>query len=209
MKEILDVIGIPKVVYHDHEGSWNSTQFIRLLNPHKIRQIVTSSPPPCAERTVQTLKQMIHTRLEGLDMTEETWIDMLKPVLKKYNATKHSTTGVSPYDVERKDNQIEVWLNIRNKATFARKHPLQVGESVRTYIKPHTFKKGCQPSWSKEVYRITFIRNSQYLINEVFRAEYITLSHRLMYDDCILHNRFQISLYSILYNIGDGRKLLY
>ena len=95
---------------------------------------------------------------------------MLNPVLKKYNATKHSTTGVSPNDAKRKDNHSEVWLNIRNKATFARKcPPLKVGDSVRTNIKPRTFKKGYQPSWSKEVYKITFIRNNQYLINDANR----------------------------------------
>jgi len=119
---------------------------------------------------VQTLKQMIHTRLEGLDMAEEKWIIMLQPVLKKYNATKHSTTGMSPNDAKRKDNHIEVWLNIRNKATFARKYtPLKVGDSVRTYIKPHTFKKGYQPSWSSRVYKTTFIKNHQHLINDTNR----------------------------------------
>ena len=75
-------------------------------------------------------------------MTKEKWTDMLKPVLKKYNATKHLTTGVSQNDAKMKDNHIGVWLNIRKKATFARKYtPLKVGDSVRTYIKPHTFKK--------------------------------------------------------------------
>ena len=61
-------------------------------------------------------------------------------------------------------------INIRNKATFARMcPPLKVGDSARTYNKPHTFKKGYQPSWSKEVYTITFIRNNQYLINDANR----------------------------------------
>ena len=103
-------------------------------------------------------------------MIEEKWVDMLKPVLKKYKATKPSTTGVSPNDAKREDNHIQIWLNIRNQATFARKYPpLKVGDSVRTYIKPHTFKTGYQPSWSKEVYTITFIRNNQYLINDANR----------------------------------------
>ena len=28
-KEVLDKIGVPKVLYHDNEGSWSSTEFIR------------------------------------------------------------------------------------------------------------------------------------------------------------------------------------
>ena len=68
---------------------------------------------------------------------------MLQPVLKKYNNTKHSTTNMTPHEAKKKDNHIEVWLNIRNKATSARKYPpLKVGDSVRTYIKPHTLRKG-------------------------------------------------------------------
>lgn len=167
MSDVINTIGVMVQIFHDNEGSWNSTEFIRLLNKHGIKQIITSSPPPFAERMVQTLKNMIHTRLEGLDMTEEKWVDMLQPVLKKYNNTKHSTTKMTPHEAKKKDNHVEVWLNIRNKATFARKYPpLKVGDQVRTYIKPHTFKKGYTSSWSKEVYQITYIKDNQYLIND-------------------------------------------
>ena len=76
MTEILNTIGVMKQIYHDNEGSWNNTEFIGLLNKHNIKQIITTSPPPFAERMVQTLKNMIHARLEGLDMTEERWIDV-------------------------------------------------------------------------------------------------------------------------------------
>ena len=96
MKEVLEKIWIPEVIEHGNEGSWSSTQFTRLVNSHKIKQIITSTPPPFAERVVQTIKDMIHQRLDGLDMDKEKWIDMLGPVLKKYNSTKHSTTGASP-----------------------------------------------------------------------------------------------------------------
>ena len=62
MKEILDVIGIPKVLCHDNES-------------HKIKQIITSSPRPFAKRMVQTLKNMIHTRLDGLDLDKVKWLN--------------------------------------------------------------------------------------------------------------------------------------
>ena len=68
MKEVLEKIGVPEVIYHDNEGSWSSTEFIRLINSHKIKQIITSTPPPFAERAIQTLKSMIHQRLDGLEV---------------------------------------------------------------------------------------------------------------------------------------------
>ena len=55
MTEVVNTIGVMKQIYHDNEGSWNSTEFI-LLSKHGIKQTITSSPPPFAERMVQTLK---------------------------------------------------------------------------------------------------------------------------------------------------------
>ena len=81
--EVLEKIGVPEVIYHDNEGSWNSNQLIRLHDSHNIKQIITSTPPPFAERMVQTIKHMIHARLEGLEQSKEKWFDMLPSVLKK------------------------------------------------------------------------------------------------------------------------------
>ena len=165
--EVLEKIGVPKVIYHDFEGSWNSTEFIKLINQHKIKQIITSSPPPFAERMVQTLKNAIHKRLEGLEINKEKWVDMLPAVLKKYNDTPHSTINMSPNQAKDKKNHFEVWLNIYNNSNFSRKYPpLKVGDSVRTYVKPKTFRKGYESSWSKEVYKVMFFKDKQYTIND-------------------------------------------
>ena len=101
MKEVLENIGVPEVIYHDNEGSWSSTEFIRLKYFHKIKQTITSTPPPFAERATQTIKNMIHQRLDGLEVSKEKWVDMLGPVLKKYNSTKHSTTGLPPNEAKK------------------------------------------------------------------------------------------------------------
>ena len=61
---------------------------------------------------------------------------------KKYNNTIHSTTGVTPNIAKEGDNNIEVWMNISNKATYNRKYPpLKVNDNVRTYIKKKHFQK--------------------------------------------------------------------
>ena len=171
--EVLTKIGKPQQVMSDREGAWESTEFVKLLNQHKIKHIISTSPPPFSERAVQEIKNMIHTRLEGLDLDKEKWVDMLEPVLKKYNSRTHGTTGMSPNDARKDENSIQVYLNIRQHAQYKRKYPkLSVGDSVRTYIKPHTFKKGYHSSWSKEVYRVTFIKDNQYLVNDNKRKVY-------------------------------------
>ena len=97
-KEILNVIGVPENIMSDREGAWESTEFIKLLNEHKIKHIISSSPPPFGERAVQEIKNMIHTRLEGLEKSRETWTEILPAVLKKYNNRIHGTTELSPID---------------------------------------------------------------------------------------------------------------
>ena len=174
-KEILNVIGVPENIMSDREGAWESTEFIKLLNEHKIKHIISSSPPPFGERAVQEIKNMIHTRLEGLEKSRESWTEILPSVLKKYNNRIHGTTELSPIDARKPENQIEVFMNIRQKAQFKRRYPkLSKGDQVRTYIKPHTFKKGWDTSWSREVYKIIYITpdGKQFLVNNNKRRVY-------------------------------------
>ena len=114
-KEVLDKTGQPQQTYHDNEGSISSAGFIRLFNEHKIQQTIVSTKAPFAERTVQTIKNMIHTRTEGLDLTVEKWIQMLPAILRISNNMKYYTTGVTPNQAKRGDNKLKVWSNIKNK----------------------------------------------------------------------------------------------
>jgi hypothetical protein len=158
MKEVLRVIGKPQTLYHDNEGSWNSKQFIQLLNQNSIKQIITSTPPPFAERMIQTLKLMIHTRLGGLEIDKQEWINLLPAVLKKYNNTKHSTIRMTPNKAKQGNDNIEVWLNIESKARYNRSYPPLIKSSeVRVYVKPTTMSKGYDSKWSKEVYKVVAI----------------------------------------------------
>jgi hypothetical protein len=169
MKEVFDKIGVPEQIYHDNEGSWSSKEFIVLLNTKGVKQIITSSPPPFAERMVQTLKNMIHARLEGLELPREKWIDLLPNILKKYNNTKHSSTGMPPNEAKRDDNSIQMYLNMRQKAQYNRTYPrLSIDSLVRTYIKPHTFKKGYHSAWSHEAYKVIHVSKDgkQFLVND-------------------------------------------
>ena len=140
--ECIDKMGVCEVVYHDFEGSWNSKEFIKLINHFKIRQIITSSPAPFVERMIQTLKDMIHKRIEGLEIDKEKWVELIPVVLKLYNNKEHSTIGMAPVEALKEENHLHVNINIMSKAHFNMKYPpLKLKDEVRTYIKPHTFKK--------------------------------------------------------------------
>ena len=73
---ILEKIGKPVQIMTDREGAWESTEFVRLLNDKKIKHIISSAPPPFSERAVQEIKNMIHARLDGLEMEKENWVEI-------------------------------------------------------------------------------------------------------------------------------------
>ena len=173
--EVLDKIGTPQQIMSDREGAWESTEFVKLLNQHKINHIISSSPPPFSERAVQELKNMIHTRLDGLDLEKEKWVELLPAVLKKYNSRVHGITGMSPNDARKDENNIQIYLNIRKHAQYKRSYPkLSVGDLVRTYVKAGSFKKGYNSSWSKDVFKVTFVSDDkkQFLVNDNKRKVY-------------------------------------
>ena len=109
---------------------------------------------------------MIHSRLDGLEKDVDKWFDMLPSVLKKYDNTKHSTTGLAPNEAVKPSSHMDVWLSISSKATYNRNYPpLKIGSQVRTYVKPHNMKKGHGCSWSNQVYTIQLIKYGTYLLN--------------------------------------------
>ena len=65
---------------------------------------------------------MIYKRLEGLTINVEKWHELVKVVLKQYNDTVHSTTGLTPNEARKDENRIRVWLNIWKHARFRRKY---------------------------------------------------------------------------------------
>ena len=82
--------------------------------------------------------------------------------IKNYNNTKQSTIAVSPNQATQGNDNIEIWLNINNKASFNRKYaPLRRDSQARTYVKPGSFKKGYDSKWSKNMYKVAAITEDQ------------------------------------------------
>ena len=110
---------------------------------------------------------MIHTRLEGLEISKEKWVEILPSVLNTYNNTKHSTTGKQQNEAVTPSNHMEVCLTISSKAKFNLKYPpLKVGDKVRTYVEPKNMKKGTVSVWSKDVFEFMYVKDNQYRIND-------------------------------------------
>ena len=171
MKEVLEKIGVPKQIFRDEEGSWGTSEWREMIQEYGIHDMISKTPPPFAERMVQTVKNMVNDQRRGLGIAEQNWIEILPRILKKYNNTEHSTTKVTPNNATRNDHQIDVYFNIKEKAQFMRRYPpLNVGDDVRRYKKPDMTKKGYRPSWSGVVFKVLSIVNqggeTRYNIND-------------------------------------------
>ena len=82
MKEVINKIGKFKRLISDREGFTESPDFIRLLNQHNIKHIITSAPSAFAERMVATFKNWIADRFEGLKTPKEEWIKFIPSFIK-------------------------------------------------------------------------------------------------------------------------------
>ena len=97
LKDMIKEMGQIEAVVSDFEGGTQTPLFIKVLNEHKIRHIITSTPNGQAERTIKTIKDLIHTRITGLNLPNERWIDLLPKVVEYYNEKHvHNTIGMSP-----------------------------------------------------------------------------------------------------------------
>ena len=132
-KEILDIIGVPKQMYSDNEGSFSSKEFIQLLNEKNIKHIVTHFAQG-VERFNRTLKNMTILKLKAKDKEEQfKWSDALQDTLNKYNNQEHSTIKMTPNEAKKRGNHDAVYFNMWERAKRDRTYQeLKVGDMVRT-----------------------------------------------------------------------------
>ena len=74
-------------------------------------------------------------------------------IVNKYNDTIHSTIGMKPKDVSRKDEKRLLSTVYRETKQMGRSK-FHVGEDVRISKFKHLFEKGYPPNWTTEVFTI-------------------------------------------------------
>ena len=136
-------------------------------------------PNGMIERAIKTIKDLIHTRIIGLKLEHERWIDLLPKVVKLYNEKHiHSTINMEPIKALDPDNKLRVFLNIRQKAVFNKSHPnLREDDLVRVAIKQKAISKGHHPKFSEQVYKILYVQimpdgTRQYMLNHPNKKPY-------------------------------------
>ena len=106
-------------------------------------------------------------------------------MLDQYNTQVHSTIKMTPKDAQLAVNREKVLSNIK-KPQFNRVYePIQVGDTVRTYIKKTSFSKGADPRLSETLYKVTNIEKNingdeEYTLNNSKNKTYLRHEMRLI-----------------------------
>ena len=80
---------------------------------------------------------------------------------------------MTPNQAKKEGNKFMVSFNLWNNAKKNRQYPeLKIGNEVRVIQKNDNKTKGYMPKWSKEVYKVTFIKDNDYMINDGKRKLY-------------------------------------
>ena len=174
-------IGIPKQIYSDEEGSFNSPKYIRFMNEHKIKHIQTSTHAATAERFIRTFKDNLYRRLHALNQDKSKWIEHVDNIIKKYNNTEHNVIQIKPVEATKKENCLWVVWHLQNNVKRNRKYPdVSVDDMVRVNIKPkHGITKGHDKKWSSDKYKVLRVDGNNYLLNHPTRRK-IFLRHEIL-----------------------------
>ena len=121
-----------------------------------------------------------------MDLDKEKWIDLLEDAVYQYNREVHRTIGMSPKDAQYIENRAKVLSNIRKHAVFNRVyHQINIGDTVRTYIKKTSFSKGTEPRFSETTYKIMDMHKNtngdeEYTLNNSKTKAYLRHELRLV-----------------------------
>ena len=154
--------GYPETIYTDDEGSFHSNNINEFYKKHNIRQIITRAHAPVAEATIRTIKRMIYDRIGN--QPDKSWhdVDILYPVMLKYNNKMiHSTIKMTPADAMKKENQLQVKINLELQRKHSRMYPpLLINDHVKIYKKKDKMDKERKSLWLPDIRTVLDITES-------------------------------------------------
>lgn len=109
------------------------------------------------ERVNRTLKNLMWKEFSVRGNYK--WVDILQDIVSAYNSKKHSTTGLRPADVNKKNEKLlldTVYSNI--KTVDPKPNKFKIGDSVRVSKTRQVFKKSYTPNYSNEIFIINKIK---------------------------------------------------
>ena len=157
--KILKRAKAPRIVQTDWGTEFLSSDFLKLLNKHKIKHFTVHSQFKAAivERWHRTLRGRLF-RYFNQNNTNK-WVKRIQTIVKNYNNTIHRSIGMRPSHVN-KHNESKVWMKLYVKKKMPKiKNPFKLGQTVRISMAKITpFEKGYHKQWTNEIFKIARMR---------------------------------------------------
>ena len=148
---------IPKKMWTDKGKEFYNKEVSTLLKEHNIHLYSTHNDEKCS--VVERWNRTIKTQLWKYFSANGTYkyLDILNPLIQKYNLTKHRSIGFTPSDARKPSNYQQVFKNLYfKKVQRTNTEPkLKVGDKVRISVKKDIFEKGFTINWSDKIYTVS------------------------------------------------------
>ena len=178
MKEVL------KLIYTDDEGALKTEAMKKYFSEQNIKHIITRSHAHFSEIFIRYFKLALYKRIDNSKDKNIQWGNYIYEILLTYNnKLKHSAHGFVPADAAKKENSLDVKLNLEAKAKNTRRYPLiEIGNKVKILRKKSKFDKERVSTWQEEKHEVVAIGKShgqtyyklnslskEYLRNEILK----------------------------------------
>ena len=152
----------PKKIWADQGNEFYNEKVQKLLKRDNIHLYSTANEEKCS--VVERWNRTIKTQLWKYFTANGThkYIDILQPLIYKYNTTKHRSIGFTPSDARKPVNKQHVFRNLYFKKVQENlKQPkYMIGEQVRLAIQKDKFEKAYIINWSDRVYTIKEVKKT-------------------------------------------------
>lgn len=149
----------PLKLWVDQGGEFYNKNVLKYLDDMKIHIYSTygESHNAVIERFNRTLKTEMWRRFT--EKQNYNWVKMLPDLLKWYNNKEHSTIKMTPTEASKEENTSEIFEREKEKKTKA-KAKYNIGDKVRISKMKTTFEKGYTAKWTKEIFTVYKILNT-------------------------------------------------
>ena len=166
-----DPTRIPKHLYVDHGSEFYNKYMKELLDNNEIKIYSTYNQPdernqgpshnPVIERFNRTLKNIMFKKFT--ERGNRIWHDMLPELVKIYNNKKHRTIQTTPVEASKHPESIRDIVDDNNNENVKSNEKIKfhIGDRVRIFKWKTRFEKGYTYKWSKEIFQIDKVYDTQ------------------------------------------------
>ena len=153
----------PLKIWADKGTEFYNVKVKALLKKNNIEIYSTENEEKCSvvERWNRTIKSQLWKYFTANGTHR--YIDVIQPLIDRYNSTKHRSIGFTPSDARKPSNYQHVFKNLYFKKVqqFLHKKPkFDLGDKVRLAVKKDRFEKAYIINWSDKIYTIKEIKHT-------------------------------------------------